>query len=114
LTTNPDTVRAPDVGVYLKSRLPGGLTGKYFPGAPDFAIEIMSPNDTADDIQEKVLEYLQYGTRLIWVIYPKTRTVVVHTPEMTHTVTSSGTLNGGDVLPKLKLPVSEIFACLDE
>ncbi|MFN8373108.1 MAG: Uma2 family endonuclease [Anaerolineae bacterium] len=114
LEQNPDTVRAPDVGYISKERA-AKLTGKYFRSAPEFAVEIMSPNDTADEIQAKVLQYFATGARLVWVIYPRTRTVVVHTSsDESHTYNITGILDGGDVLPGFKLAVRDIFAVLDE
>ncbi len=113
LATDPDTVRAPDVAYVSRARLPGPLTGGYFPVAPDLAVEVMSPGDTATEIHEKTLEYLRAGTRLVWVVYPKTRTVVTHTPEGARTLDESGTLEGGEVLPGFSLPVRQVFAPLE-
>ncbi len=114
LFTNPDTVRAPDVGFVLKARLLDYDPGTYCPVAPDLAVELVSPGDTAEEVQAKVNDYLQAGTRLIWVMYQKLRTVVVHTPSGSQTVDINGILDGGDVLPDLKLSVRDIFAILDE
>ena len=104
-----DTVRAPDVGFVAKDRLPDGLPQGYIPLAPDLAVEVVSPNDEAEAVQRKVMEYLRYGTRLVWVVYPRTRSVVVHTVEKAITVDISGTVDGGDVLPGFQLLVREIF-----
>lgn len=112
LYQNPDgrdTVRAPDVGFVTKERLPEGLPQGYIPLAPDLAVEVVSPNDDAEDVQRKVMEYLRYGTRLVWVAYPRTRSVVVHTAEKAITLDSSGTLDGGAVLPGFQLPVREVW-----
>jgi Uma2 family endonuclease len=108
LSTDPDTVRAPDVAVIRKERLTP-MTGKYYPLAPDLAVEVVSPGDTAGDIHEKVRDFLQAGTRLLWVVYPSSRTVVVHTPAGAETLESSDTLDGGEVLPGLSLPVGRVF-----
>ncbi len=104
-----DTVRAPDFGFVAKERLPEGLPQGYIPLAPDLAVEVVSPNDAADEIQRKVSEYLRYGTRLVWVAYPRSKSVVVHTTEKAVTVVIDGVLDGGDVLPGFSLPVREIF-----
>jgi Uma2 family endonuclease len=114
LSRNPDTVRAPDVAFISKDRLPDKLQGEYFPAAPDLAVEIVSENDSATEVQEKVMEYLRAGTRLIWVFYPKMRSVVVHTPEGSHTLGINDTLDGAPVLPGFKLSVRDVFAVLDE
>jgi Uma2 family endonuclease len=110
LSRNPDTVRAPDVGFIAKARLAEPTSQRYFSGPPDLAVEVVSPNDTASDIHAKVFDYLRAGTRLVWVIYPQSRTVAVYGPDTpTPVLDANGTLEGGDVLPGLSLPVREIF-----
>jgi Uma2 family endonuclease len=114
LHTNPDgkdTVRAPDVGFISKARIPEeGLPEGYFQGAPDLAVEVVSPNDSADEIQQKVNEYLQYGAKAVWVFYPKSKTIAAHTPKGTQTLRPGDSLEGGDVLPGFKLAVSDLFS----
>jgi len=105
-----DTVRAPDVGFVAKDRLPQGLPEKgYVPVAPDLAIEIVSPSESADDIEEKIQNYLQAGTRLILYFYPKTRTLHVITASGTIRLNENDTLDGGDVLPGFSLPLKLLF-----
>jgi Uma2 family endonuclease len=104
-----DTVRAPDVGFVAAHRLPEGLPDGYIPFAPDLAVEIVSPTDTAEDIHEKVTDYLKYGTRLVWVYYPKSKTAVVHMPGKTYPVAADGLLDGGDVLPGFKMSLHDLF-----
>jgi Uma2 family endonuclease len=110
LSTNPAIVRAPDVGFIAKVRLSKPSTERYFSGPPDFAVEVVSPNDKATEIHEKVMDFLKAGTRLVWVVYPGSRTVVVHQQNTaSYTFTAENTLDGGDVLPGFTLPVREIF-----
>ena len=113
LHTNPDgrdTVRAPDVGFISKARIPkDGLPEGYFQGAPDLAVEVVSPNDSADEIQQKVNEYLRYSTKAVWVFYPKSKTIAVHTQSGTQPLHPGDTLNGGDVLPGFTLAISDLF-----
>lgn len=104
-----DTVRAPDAGFVAAERLPDGLPQGYIPCAPDLAVEIISPGDAADEIHAKVQDFLRAGTRLLWVVYPRTRTVDVHTPQGARTLTLTDTLDGGDVLPGFTLPLRELF-----
>jgi Uma2 family endonuclease len=105
-----DTVRAPDVGFISAARVPAdGLPQQYVPFAPDLAVEVVSPNDDADEIQQKVIEYLKYGTRLVWVFYPKSKTVAVHTPDGSRIIGLDGTLDGGAVLPGFTLAVRDVF-----
>jgi Uma2 family endonuclease len=115
VSRDPDTVRAPDVGFVAKTRLAGPTSERYFPGPPDLAVEVVSPGDSASAIHAKVFDYLRAGTRLVWVVYPQSRTVAVYGPDTpTRFLDIDGTLEGGDVLPGLSLPVREIFKKLRE
>ncbi|MBX2998377.1 MAG: Uma2 family endonuclease [Caldilineaceae bacterium] len=110
LETNPDLVRAPDTGFVDKTRLAKGLTSKYFPGAPDLAVEVVSPNDTLSEVQDKIQDWLNHGTRLVWVVDPKTRTVTVYRPDGTANVLKAkDTLDGEDVLPGFAFPLVKLF-----
>jgi Uma2 family endonuclease len=112
LSTDPDTVRGPDVGFIAKSRLTP-MTGKYYPVAPDLAVEVVSPGDSAHLVRRKVNQYLAAGTSLVWVIYPEEKVVDVYRPAHdTSTFKVGNTLDGGNVLPGFKLPVSDIFSRL--
>ncbi|MBN1966347.1 MAG: Uma2 family endonuclease [Anaerolineae bacterium] len=83
---------------------------KFAPFAPDLAVEVVSPNDSASGVRQKVRRYLRAGTALVWVIYPELREVEVHRQDGTvQTATHADTLDGGDVLPGLALPVASLF-----
>ena len=113
LRRDPDTVRAPDVSFVAAARIPaGGLPEEgFFPGALDLAVEIVSPGDLDAEIQGKVDDYLEFGTRLVWVVRPTQRTVMVYHPDGTARRISLGnTLSGEDVLPDFSLALSELFA----
>ncbi len=105
-----DTILAPDVGFIAKARATEAPSRKYALFAPDLAVEMVSPNDKAEEIHTKVNTYLKYGTKLVWVAYPETRTVVVHTASGAQTLGENETLDGGDVLPGFKLLIREIFS----
>jgi Uma2 family endonuclease len=109
-----DVVRAPDVAFVVKNRTQEQPSPKYVPFAPDLAVEFVSPNDDAEDIEKKVQEYLRGGTRMVWVLYSATRSVTVHTPDGIYRVTADGTLDGGDVLPGFSLPLTKIFGVTDK
>jgi Uma2 family endonuclease len=110
LRRNPDTVLAPDVAFVESSRLPNDLTG-YLAVAPDLAIEIVSPGNSPGEVERKIAMYLQAGTQSVWVVYPRQRQVVVHTPsDAPRVFTESDELPGDDVLPGLVVPVAGIFA----
>jgi Uma2 family endonuclease len=104
-----DTVRAPDVGYIAAHRLPDGPPDGYAPVAPDLAVEVVSPTDSADDIQSKLRDYLKYGVRMIVYVYPKSKTLNVHTPHGTRILTTDDTFDGGDVLPGFSIAVADIF-----
>ncbi len=83
---------------------------KYLPFAPDLAVEVIAPGDTAADIQHKVDTDLQAGTALVWVIYPSLKKVIVYRPDGTaRAIPEDGTLDGGEVLPGLAVPVKSLF-----
>lgn len=104
-----DTVRAPDIGFVSIQRAPEPFKGKYVPMSPDLAVEVVSPGDEAEELEAKIQDYLRYGVRLIWVVYPSSKTVVVHTKAGVQRLTADEVLDGGDVLPGFSLKVSEIF-----
>ena len=111
LTDDPDTVRAPDVAFIRDERLRevGRPTG-YWPGAPDLAIEVISPNDLYTEVEEKVAEWIEHGTRLVIVVNPRRRTVAVHRPgQPVRILSESDVLDGEDVVPGWSLQVAELF-----
>ena len=109
LESDPDTVRAPAVGFVSRERRPPRSQG-YLPVAPDLAVEIISPSDTASDVQEKVAEYLAAGSRLVWIIYPRTRSVVIRRATGTGEERRIGqALEGEDVVPGFSCAVAELF-----
>ena len=112
LSTNPDTVRAPDVSFVRADRIPPGrLPSTFWPGAPDLAVEVTSPSDTADEVSEKVGEYLAAGSRLVVVLYPPTRRVGLFRPDGTARFLEVGdTLDFGEVVPGFTCPVADLFA----
>jgi Uma2 family endonuclease len=109
---NPDTVLAPDVSFLQASRIPPtGVTKKFIPGAPDLAVEVVSPGDTMNEVDAKVQDWLAAGTRLVWVVNPKPRTVTVHAAAHRPVIlTEDQQLDGEDVVPGFSLPVREIFS----
>lgn len=105
-----DTVRGPDVAFVSIESAPDGLPHGYVPFAPDLAVEVVSPNDLANTIERKVRDLLNGGSRLVWVFYTDTRSVVERRPGGKSAVYDEGdTLDGQDVLPGFKLPVASVF-----
>ena len=109
---NPDTVCGPDVSFMAASRLPL-LGGRSYPdGAPDLAVEILSPSNTRKDTAEHVALYLSSGSRLVWVVDPKRRTITVHRPDHEPAVLGvDDTLTGEDVVPGFECRVADVFGC---
>lgn len=111
LRSNPDTIRAPDVSFIRLARVAEvGETKGYWPGAPDLAVEVVSPGDTVAEVEEKVAEWLAAGTPLVWVVSPKLHTVTVYR-SLTHitALTQNDTLDGGEVVPGFRCPVAKLF-----
>jgi Uma2 family endonuclease len=110
-------VRIPDVSFISWDQLPNRkIPKKPLPDLyPNLAVEVLSRKNTKVEIDRKLHEYFRSGTRLAWVVDPRKRTVRVHTaPDQFHLVTEDQTLDGGDVLPGLNLPLREVFAQLEE
>jgi Uma2 family endonuclease len=110
LSSDPDTVRAPDVAFISQKRLDevGPVQG-YWPGAPDLAVEVVSPNDLYAEVSEKVAEWLHAGSKMVVVVNPRTKQVLVHVPGDVNVLEGDDTLDGGEVVPGWQLPIKELF-----
>ena len=115
LEQNPDTVRGPDISLMLLPRGPGvTLTRRFVLNPPDIAVEVVSPSNTAAEMERKIREYLAAGSQRVWVVYPATptvgRRVVIHRPDgSTITYTGNDVITDEELLPGFSLPLSEIF-----
>ena len=114
LLTGPDTVRGPDVSFRLVPRSERRQSVGFLPGAPDIAVEVISPSNTATAVARKVGEYLDAGALRVWVAYPATRTasrrVVIHRPDGTAiTYTGNDVITDEELLPGFSVPLTEIF-----
>jgi len=111
IASEPDTVRAPDLAFIRRERIPaGGIPREFWPGAPDLAVEVISPSDTYTEVEEKVNDWLNAGTCMVLVLNPRTHTVTVYTsPTEVVRLTESDTLNGGEILPGFTCRVAELF-----
>jgi Uma2 family endonuclease len=111
LSSDPLTIRQPDVSVLSKERIRSTAADNYFEGATDVAIEIVSPSDSAEDLQIKVTQYLQYGAKQVWILYPKTRNIHVFAAGAAPIILDQDqTLEGGDLLPSFSTKVADLFA----
>lgn len=111
LRSNPDTVRAPDVAFVSKQRFEQiGDTPGYWPGAPDLAIEVLSPGDNYAEVEEKVFDWLDAGGRLVPVFNPHKRTATAYRSRASIRVyTEDETLDASDAVPGWSVPVARVF-----
>jgi Uma2 family endonuclease len=108
--------RSPDISFVSKERLVGlkRIPKGFFNGAPDLVVEIISPGNTFDEIHSKIEEYFESGTRLLWVIHPDERYVLVyHSPQPDCLLRGDDALDGEDVILNFKASVSELFITLE-
>lgn len=112
LASDPDTVRAPDAAFVRKERVEEvGRVQGYWPDAPDLAVEVISPNDSYTEVEDKVMEWLEAGTRLVIVVNPRRRLVTTYRSRSDVAVlTDDETLDGGDVVPGWSVAVRKLFS----
>ncbi len=110
----PNRLRYPDGSFIARGRLPGDRPPEgHVPIAPDLSVEVVSPNDIASDLEQRIEDFLRAGVCLLWVIYPNTRRVMVFRPGGNVTrLTETEELTGEEVLPGFRCPVAGIFAGL--
>ena len=112
LARNPDTVRAPDAAFISYERLPADADIRRFPEvAPDLAVEVASPNDSAREIREKAEAWLEAGASEVWVMFPQHRTVAVHRTwrGATGYRRDRRTEGWSGVFPGFQVPVARLF-----
>ena len=111
LAHNPDRLRGPDVGAVKKERVPTGKGADgWLEGAPDVAVEVMSDNQSISEMTQKALEYLAGGAKMVWLVDPEPRRLVLFTPpNNVQIIGPDDTLDGGDVLPGFRCLVTELF-----
>ncbi|MEK0178783.1 MAG: Uma2 family endonuclease [Oscillatoriales cyanobacterium] len=105
--------RSPDVSFMAKERLQGldDIPDGFLEGAPDLAVEILSPSNTVAEIHDKLVEYFENGSRLVWVINPKEKYVLVYrsSQEPDRLLKSTDSLDGEEIVSGFTLPVAELF-----
>ncbi|HEY4001113.1 MAG TPA: Uma2 family endonuclease [Candidatus Xenobia bacterium] len=111
LGRNPDTLRGPDVAFMSHARLAGHPDeDTWFEGGPELAVEVLSRGDRPGQVKRKVIQYLQAGSRLVWVFDPRRKRVHIYRQNGTVQVLGgAATLDGEDVLPGFQLPLSDAF-----
>ncbi|MBX3278519.1 MAG: Uma2 family endonuclease [Acidobacteria bacterium] len=111
IASNPDTVRAPDVAFVSRSRLDSaGEVKGYWPGAPDLAVEVVSPNDSYVEVDEKAAAWLAAGTRLVVVLNPRRRTASLYHASSSITILDAdAVLDLDEVVADFRVPVKDLF-----
>ena len=97
-----------------KSRIPiEGVPDTFWELAPDLAVEIVSPTETAVEIRERVRDFLSAGTACVWVVYPKTQEVIEFTPDgISRTFAREMKMTNPEILPGFEMEVAELFVDL--
>ena len=106
--------RAPDISFVSRARLTAlgfkRSTRSFFPGAPDLAVEILSPNNTRAEIDERLKDFFSSGTRVAWIVSPTAQSVeVCHSPTQRKLIGSGGFLEGEELLPGFRYPIADLF-----
>ncbi len=111
ISQNPDTVRAPDAAFVRQAAIDEkGIPKGYWEGAPDLAVEVISPSDTYTEVDEKVDEWLDAGCAMVWVTNPRRETVAVYrSPEDMTVLRGDDILDGEDVFEGFVCQVRELF-----
>lgn len=104
-------IRSPDVSFLIKERLPGGEPPVGFvDGAPDLAIEVVSPSDEMPELLRKVAEYFESGSQQVWLLFPeKQRVNLYFSPIDMVVLLAEDEITGGDLLPGFRCQVKELF-----
>jgi Uma2 family endonuclease len=111
LTWNPDTALGPDISFMSKQRLKemGEVEG-YWQGPPDLAVEVLSPGDRCGKVNKKISLWLGSGTKQVWIVDPKHRTVTIYRSEVdTTTFSGADYLEAEDLFPGFRLSLDRIF-----
>jgi Uma2 family endonuclease len=111
LASDPDTVRAPDISFVTKRNIPEQEPKDgFWPGAPDLAVEVLSPSDRTGEVDEKIDAWLSAGCTAVWIVNPTLKTVTVYLSRADVQVKATGdVLHGDPVVPGFTCPVDELF-----
>ena len=106
----PGQIRKPDVSVILRGKLPEGpLPEGFVRIVPDLVVEVVSPNDTAEQIVARLDDFRTAGTPLVWVVYPKQRRVYVHSVAGIRELSATDEIDAEPVLPGFRAKVADFF-----
>lgn len=110
ISRDPDTVRAPDVSFLSSERLKQQDLDAFLEGAPDLAVEVLSPSNTEAELRERMTDFFAAGCRVLWVVDPLRRSIVIHRPDAGPVILAENdTLAEEELLPGFSLVVKEVF-----
>lgn len=111
VSESPDTIMAPDAAFVSRERIEQAAIGKgYRAGAPDLAVEVVSPGDTFGRVEAKVARWLAAGCRMVIVVNPERRAATVYRSlSEVRLLTENDALDGADVVPGWTLPLRDLF-----
>ena len=104
--------RAPDISFIAKARLRGWKRppAAFFQGAPDLAVEVLAPSNTAGEIAERLADFFASGTQWTWIIHPEAHFVeICHSPARRKMLAAGALLDGEEILPGFQYPVADLF-----
>ncbi|MFN2454521.1 MAG: Uma2 family endonuclease [Pyrinomonadaceae bacterium] len=109
--SNPDTVIAPDVAFVRYEQMETVADiDKFLPLAPDLAVEVLSPSNTFSEIDEKIELFLAAGTRVVWIVNPRRRTITIHPQQNAPRIlTESDKLSDDEILPGFRYEIAKLF-----
>jgi len=112
LRREPDQVRIPDLSFVAWDHVPvEGIPEGFWEGVPTLAVEVVSPNDLAEEFRDRIMDYLEAGSRQVWVLWPRRQSVSVYAPGAdTRELRPDALLDGRDILPGFSVRVSDLFA----
>jgi Uma2 family endonuclease len=111
LSREPLTVRQADVSVLSKQRIESTAPDDYFEGAPELAVEVISPSDSAEDLEVKVDKYQHSGSKQVWVVYPNAKRIHIFKPDrQVRVLDETQTLEGGEFLPGFSMKIADLFS----
>lgn len=108
---DPGMVRRPRASFVKKGRFPGDILPEdWITIVPDLAVEVVSPRDRASELDEKLVDYRVAGIPLTWVIYPESRSVMLHRHDgSVARLLEADSLSGEEVLPGFLCPIREVL-----
>ena len=110
LERSPDTLRAPDTAFVGRARLDEMNETGFAEIVPDLAVEVVSPSDSPSYVEDKARMWIDHGVKLVWVVWPQTRSISVHRGADAPAILHDGDeLTGGEVLPEFRCDVSAVF-----